>query len=104
MATEQGDQMHLAIWLDGRETEQDVAQWLSDAPSVMHGWANRRGHKIGQVTFSTLWPGDRRCPVVPDHIRGPDARLLVAEADVIGTVFVTRLLTTLSLTTMPSWP
>jgi hypothetical protein len=90
MAIAIGDLAHTAIWLDGKETEEEIARWKREAPEAMAGWAAQRGWKIGPVELTTLRPGDRRCPKVPDHIQGPDVRLLAAEAEIVGTVFVTK--------------
>jgi hypothetical protein len=36
------------------------------------------------VSFEIKRPGDYRVPAVPDRIQGPDVRLLVATAEVLG--------------------
>lgn len=40
--------------------------------------------KLGPVSFELKRPGEDRVPAVPDRIKGPDVRLLVATAEVVG--------------------
>lgn len=78
-----GDTAECAIWLDGRETPEMVRQWRTDSVFLME---RSRGEvlQLGPPRFAIKRPGDDRCPPVPSHISGPDVRLLVAEADVVG--------------------
>lgn len=68
----------IAIWLDGTELPHVIEHWKHVVvPEVL----SQEGD-IGPITFMEKRPGDDRVPPVPDHIVGPDVRLLVAEAEV----------------------
>lgn len=73
-----------AIWLDGRETPADYTRFKHDVESTMRESSTIQGHILGPVTWAEKKPGDERVPAVPDHIAGPNVRLLVAEAQIIG--------------------
>jgi hypothetical protein len=74
-----GEVLEMAIWLQGNETQEmkdrfrdDIAEALSTTNLV-----------TGPVIMTELSPGDDRVPPVPDHIQGPDVKLLVGEATVL---------------------
>ena len=78
-----GDMLEIAIWLSGTETPEQIAQWkdIDSLAAVAH--AEREfGVNIGPLEFSIKVPGEDRVPPVPDHIAGPDVKLLVGEAKV----------------------
>lgn len=78
-----GDLAECAIWLQGTETDDMLRQWKADCAYMM---AN--GHdpvlKLGPLTFEIKRPGSDRVPPVPERITGPDVRLLIATAEVLG--------------------
>lgn len=78
-----GDLAECAIWIDGTESEAMLRQWKTDCAFMM---AN--GHepklKLGPVSFEIKRPVEDRVPSVPDRIKGPDVRLLIATAEVLG--------------------
>lgn len=78
-----GDLAECAVWIDGTETTDHLKQWKTDCSYIM---AN--GHdpvlKLGPVSFEIKYPGQDRVPPVPDRIKGPDVRLLIATAEVVG--------------------
>lgn len=78
-----GDLVECAIWLDGRESDAMLRQWKADAAYLM---ANGQEPvlKLGPVSFEIKRPGGERVPPVPERISGPDVRLLIATAEVIG--------------------
>lgn len=84
-----GDLAECAIWITGEETEVMLRQWRADATYLM---AN--GHdpvlKLGPLTFEIKRPGAERVPPVPAQISGPDVRLLIATAEVLGFETVKR--------------
>jgi hypothetical protein len=78
-----GDLAECAIWLDGTEPEAMLRQWKTDCGFMM---ANSQEPRLmlGPLTFEIKRPGEDRVPQVPDRIKGPDVRLLVASAEVLG--------------------
>jgi hypothetical protein len=78
-----GDLVECAIWLDGTESEAMLRQWATDCPYVMAN-AQEPKLKLGPVAFELKRPGEDRVPQVPDHVKGPDVRLLVGTAELIG--------------------
>jgi hypothetical protein len=80
-----GDVMECAIWLTGTETDGHLTRWKEiDCPNSLRKEANGREVLVGPITFTEKRPGEERVPQVPGHISGPDVRLLVAEAVVVG--------------------
>lgn len=78
-----GDTAECAIWLDGTETEDMLRQWKADCSYLMsHSYDPVL--RLGPVSFEIKRPGEDRVPQVPDHLQGPDVRLLIASADVFG--------------------
>ena len=81
-----GDTVECAIWVDGRETAEQRQQFEHDVQEAMVNGQRAHGAILGPVTWTEKRPGEQRVPPVPEHIAGPDVRLLVAEARVIGLV------------------
>ncbi|MHC2163128.1 hypothetical protein [Bradyrhizobium ottawaense] len=78
-----GDLAECAIWLEGTETDAMLKQWATDCPFMMAN-THEPKLKLGPVDFEIKRPGQDRVPPVPDHVKGPDVRLLVATAEVLG--------------------
>lgn len=78
-----GDLAEYAIWVDGTETEQMLRQWKADCGFMMVQ-SQEPALKLGPLSFEIKQPGEDRVPQVPDRISGPDVRLLVATAEVLG--------------------
>jgi hypothetical protein len=78
-----GDLAECAIWLDGTETDDMLRQWKADCAYMM-AQAQDPVLKLGRVSFELKRPGEDRVPQVPDHLSGPDVRLLVGTAEVLG--------------------
>lgn len=78
-----GDLAECAIWLNGTETDAMLRQWKSDCAFMMAS-GHEPSLKLGPVLFEIKRPGEDRVPSVPDRIKGPDVRLLVATAVVLG--------------------
>lgn len=79
-----GDVIQAAIWIDGTETQEMRQAFERDVTAVVAEGQADHGVVVGPVIWSEKRPGDERVPPVPNHIQGPDVRLLVAEAEVIG--------------------
>lgn len=81
-----GDTLEVSVWLTGTETL-DEAKSIGE--TVKAELMNRMAAVSlvpGPIRNVFLRPGDSRVPPVPDHIHGPDVRLLVAEVDAVGRV------------------
>src|SRR3990167_2456528 len=79
-----GDIAELSIWLDGTETEEQIAHWKTVVCAETVKQSERQhGVTLGPIEFTVKRPGDDRVPQVPAHIEGPDVRLLVGEAKVV---------------------
>jgi len=78
-----GDTIEASIWIDGRETREDRMRFEAEVRENMKDACADALVIHGPVTFYELKPGDDRVPEVPDHVQGPDVRLLVAEAHVM---------------------
>ena len=75
-----GDRVECAIWLSGTETEQEIARWKTvDCHEIARRTEEHHGVALGPWTFVIKRPGEERVPPVPEHIQGPDVRLLVGE-------------------------
>lgn len=79
-----GETVETAIWLDGRETPALRARFEHDSALFLDEVCHLSNVQRGPVRWTVLRPGDDRVPDVPDHIQGPDVRLLVAEADILA--------------------
>lgn len=78
-----GDLVECAVWLEGTESDAMLKQWATDCPYMMAN-SQEPALKLGPVEFEIKRPGQDRVPPVPDHIKGPDVRLLVGSAVVLG--------------------
>lgn len=81
-----GDTFEASIWIDGRETVAQRARFEDELTAYLAHVAEREHVIIGPLMMHEKKPGDDRVPTVPDHIQGPDVRLLVGEAKVTGIV------------------
>jgi hypothetical protein len=77
-----GDVLENSIWLSGTETPEDRKRYEEDVQRSIAELADSHRVITGPVMWAEKRPGDDRVPRVPDHISGPDVRLLVAEAKV----------------------
>ena len=77
-----GDVVEWAMWLDGTETDAVLTDYTEDAQKYIReeatNWFTTPAHCY------ILQPGEDRTPEVPDHISGPDVRLMVIEAEVMA--------------------
>jgi hypothetical protein len=78
-----GDLAECAIWLDGTESDAMLKQWKADCSYLM-SHSGDPVLRLGPVNFELKRPGQERVPQVPDHLHGPDVRLLIATAEVLG--------------------
>ena len=79
-----GEVIEVAIWANGEETPEMVAAFEGDLRAKLAEVSSTHGIIIGPLIMTEMQPGDERVPAVPAHIHGPDVRLLVGEATVIG--------------------
>lgn len=79
-----GEVLEMAIWLDGTETLEHVEQWKHDCSYMMSRAFGNPVLKLAPCQYFVKYPGEDRVPVPPPHIKGPNVRLLVAEALVVG--------------------
>jgi hypothetical protein len=80
-----GDTINTAIWLQGTEPPGMQAAYRAQVVDAIDELCDEKGFVHGPVRFEELPPNsDPRVPPVPDHIQGPDVRLLIAEADLTG--------------------
>ena len=78
-----GDHVEFAIWLTGEETEDQVRDFKTvQLEKVRLNTERQHLVEIGPWEFTIKRPGEERVPPVPDHVHGPDVRLLIAEAKV----------------------
>lgn len=78
-----GDMAEVAVWLTGTETEQQLLHWKTQICEQVKRDTEEQYHvSLGPWHFTEKQVGDDRVPPVPDYIKGPDVRLLVAEAKV----------------------
>jgi hypothetical protein len=78
-----GEQVECAIWLDGTESDAMLRQWKADCAYMM-ATSQEPKLRLGPLMFELKRPGEDRVPQVPDHLTGPDVRLLVAMAEFLG--------------------
>lgn len=79
------DRVEVSIWLNGEETEEHLRRWKTEqVPMLFQRAAQDNNVVISEPAFTILYPGQDRVPPVPDHIRGIDVRLLLAEATVLS--------------------
>ena len=87
MTVRPGEVLETAIWMTGEEPEGMKARFERDMRAMLADMAMAEGIIIGALVMTEMRPGDDRVPEVPKYIQGPDVRLLVGEASVIGDVF-----------------
>lgn len=76
-----GDRLELAIWLTGQEPEHQIEHWKTIVcRKFFDDAAQQYNLEAGPPEFTIKQVGDDRVPVPPDHVFGPDVRLLIAEA------------------------
>jgi hypothetical protein len=78
-----GETVETAIWLNGTETPEQMTMFKTDVASAMLEAATSQNVALTPLRWAEKRLGDDRVPEPPDHIQGPDVRLLVAEADVL---------------------
>ena len=84
MTLRPGEVLQTAIWMDGKETVEQKRMFERDIRASLASLADFAGIIIGPLILTEKRPGDDRVPEVPNHIQGPDVRLLVAKATVMG--------------------
>ena len=87
MTLRPGEVLETAVWMTGKEPEGMKARFERDMRAMLADMAMAEGIIIGALVMTEMRPGDDRVPEVPKYIQGPDVRLLVGEATVIGDVF-----------------
>ena len=78
-----GDTLETAVWVGGKETPAQFEQFKGDVMEQMTAAASASGYSLSPLRWFTKRPGDERVPEKPDHVSGPDVRLLVGEATVM---------------------
>lgn len=79
-----GETLEVAIWMTGRETPEQIEAAEAAIARSFDATCAERNVKIGPVLFEEKRPGEDRVPQVPDHVSGPDVRLLVATAEIVA--------------------
>lgn len=79
-----GETVETAIWVNGTETPELLAQFKQDVLNAMLSSSLSQGMALTPLRWVEKRPGEERVPEVPNHIQGPSVRLLVAEADVMA--------------------
>lgn len=79
-----GDTAWHAAWLTGAETPEVRADFETRVREGIQELCREKGFLPGPVKFRECRPGEGNVPEVPDHIQGPDVRLLIGEADIIA--------------------
>jgi hypothetical protein len=74
--------IEVAVWLTGRETAYQMEQWKRDCEAEIGRFGMENGVIMTAGVYTEKRPGEDRVPPVPDHIAGPDVRLLICEARV----------------------
>lgn len=76
--------IEVAVWLTGRETPNQIEAFKKDCTEEVTAFGVMNGVVMGAPVFTEKRPGGERVPQVPDHISGPDVRMLVCEAVVVA--------------------
>lgn len=79
-----GDIYEVAIWADGTEDPALLDRFKADARKAFGRRAKREGVAFGKLRLTEKQPNEDRVPPVPDHIQGPNVRLVVVEATVVA--------------------
>ena len=68
----------------GVQAPEQIERWKTEhCAGVIKRAETQHRVLIGPLEFAIKRPGEDRVPPVPDHIQGPDVRLLVGEAKVV---------------------
>lgn len=73
-----------AVWITGEESPSIRARYEQDVRQAVEDLCEEEGIEAGLVIFTEKRPGDDRVPSVPDHVQGSRVRLLVGEAQILG--------------------
>ncbi|KKK73777.1 hypothetical protein LCGC14_2890380 [marine sediment metagenome] len=84
MTLSPGDVLEVAIWMTGEEPDHLKGRFERDLWTNFASMADAENVIIGPLMMTEKRPGEHRVPVVPDNVHGPDVRLLVGEAAVVG--------------------
>lgn len=79
-----GDTLENAVWLTGAEPPKMREDFERRVRESFVDEAHKRGFVLSPLLFHVKRPGEDRVPDVPDHITGPDVRLLVAECRIVA--------------------
>ena len=79
-----GDVVENSVWLTGAETQAEIDRYVADVEQSIVDAANEQRAIMAPPEWSIKRPGDDHVPKVPDHIAGPDVRLLVVEARIVA--------------------
>ncbi len=90
MTLQPGAVLETAIWMTGEEPDDLKDRFELDVRAKMAQMANDEGVIIGPLIVTVKRPGEERVPVVPKGLQGPDMRLLVVEAQVVGAAFASE--------------
>lgn len=78
-----GDQCEVAIWMTGTEKPAEIEHWKTVVlEKIRKDTEANEEMEIGPFVVVEKRPGEERVPQVPDHVSGPDVRLLFATATV----------------------
>ena len=83
-----GDILETAIWMTGEEPDHLKGRFEGDMRTGLAAMADAEGVIIGPLVMTEKKPGEERVPKVPENVHGPDVRLLVGEAAVVGYALV----------------
>lgn len=84
VAPKVGSTVEGAIWITGSETRDMFEKFWRDINASIDELCDTFGLVHSPIRWYELIPGQDRCPQVPDHVQGPNVRLLVIEADIIA--------------------
>ncbi len=79
-----GEELEGAWWFDGRESEAGISIWRGDMVTAFAEISKTEHVLLSPIEFTEFQPGDHRTPQVPDHIQGPNVRMLVASCRVLA--------------------
>ena len=87
MTLRPGEVIETAIWMTGEEPDGLKGRFERDLRANLATMASAEGVIIGPLVMTEMRPGEECVPEVPEYIQGPDVRLLVAEATVVGETY-----------------
>ena len=79
-----GDVIEMAMWADGTESPEVLEQFRLDVDTAVRQFAEQNHVVMTPPYVLEKKPGEDRVPPVPDHVRGPNVRLIVAESVIVG--------------------